>query len=275
MNRLKLYKILLTLGVITGIIAIYFLVIIFTSIITSSLEEIEGIMIVVLIFLARISLMAVAAFYMFQRWFKQEKQYLSDLPFLFGLFFLVLTYGKILDLLWDLIYFSLDDATFLLLMKIRYLLIIITAAPMMYLSIGMILYYLSLKDRFIGLKMEAQRNKITKYLLIIVVICETLAVIMAPTLSFVILLLSIIVIASFAIIVWLFYFSYKNKALSQVNTKILTIGFAALLISQLLRSVLQFIIGLNITYVILTEIIDFFVFLSIIMGFFTKSKYPI
>jgi hypothetical protein len=210
---------------------------------------------------------------MFHRWFIQEKQYLSDLPFLFGLFFLFLTYGKALDLFWDLIYSFLNQSTLLLFLKIRYFIVILTAAPMMYLSIGMILYYLSLKEKFSEFKEETRRNKFTKILLVIIILLESSAVIIAPNIPAVSILLPIIVLPSFGIIVWLFFFAYKNKALSQVNTKILAIGFGALLFSQIFRSILTVIIGPNIIYLIVVEIIDFLVFLIIIGGFITKMHY--
>ena len=96
---------------------------------------------------------------------------------------------------------------------------------------------------------------------------------MAPNRNIIAIMLPLIVLPSFAIIVWLFYFSYKNKALSQVNSKILTIGFGALIISQTLRPIVKFIYGETTTYIIICETIDFFVFLVIILGFVIKAKF--
>jgi hypothetical protein len=275
MKKLRFYKFLLIFWNIWGIIAILYLYVVYFPLIRYSVEDIEGVVLLILILLVRIGLLSVATIYMFHRWFIQEKQYLSDLPLLFGLFFLFLTYGKALDLFWDLIYSFLKQPILLLFLKIRYFIVILTAAPMMYLSIGMILYYLSLKEKYSEFKEEKRRNRWAKILLVIIIFFESSVVIIAPNIPTLSILLPIIVLPSFAIIVWLFYFAYKNKALSQVNTKVLAIGFGALLFSQILRPILQFIIGPNIIYLIIVEIIDFLVFLIIIGGFFTKIHYSI
>ena len=273
MNQKNFYKLIITGGIISGIFFILLMCFTYSSLIRGSLTQNDGMVTLSIIILIRVTNLALAAYYMFHKWFNQEKQFFSDIPFLFGLFFLILTFGKAIDLIWDLIFFSINDETILLLLKIRFFVIVFTAAPMLYLSIGMMLYYFSLKDKGKGIKEEKKRNKISQNILTAVIIIEIFAIVIAPDRNAIAIMLPLIVLPSFAMIVWLFYFSYKNKALSQVNSKILTIGFGALLISQTLRPVIQFIYGETTMYVIICEIIDFFVFLVIILGFFIKAKF--
>ena len=149
MKHKKIYKLTLLLGITLGTIWAITLFTFNISAINKSLNEVEGIWGIVIILLIRISLLSGMTFYMFNRWFKQEKQYISDIPHLFGLFLLILTFGKVLDLFWDLTYFRFDNEYVLLLLKIRFFIIILEFIPLMYLSIVMIFYSLSLRDRFV------------------------------------------------------------------------------------------------------------------------------
>ncbi|MFX1446440.1 MAG: hypothetical protein ACFFHV_23860 [Promethearchaeota archaeon] len=273
MNQKNSYKLVVIIGAIFGMALITFMYIMYSSLITSSIVQTDGMLTLTIIILIRIIALTSVAYYMFHKWFKQEKQYFSDIPFLFGLFFLILTFGKAMDLIWDLIFFSIDDDTILLLLKIRFFIIIFTTAPMVFLSISMILYYFSLKEKYKNLKEEKMRNKLSQNILAGTIIIEGIAIIIAPDRNSIAIMLPLIVLPSISVIVWLFYFSYKNKALSQVNSKILTIGFGGLLVSQTLRPIIQYIFGETTTYIIICEIIDFFVFFVIILGFFVKAKY--
>lgn len=273
MNKKIRYKLILTLSVILGIIAIISIYVINISIIVRSYNETEGMPVVMLILLIRIVILSISAVYMFHVWFKQEAQYLSDLPFLFGLFFILLAFGKSIDLLFDFTYYYYNEAQTLTLIKIRYVIIIFTAAPLVYLSIGMILYALSLKEKHEKLKDEKRRNKDTFVIITIILIIEISAVLLTPNLTIMSIILPCIVIPSFITIIWLFTFAYKNKRLSQVNPLILMVGFGAYLISQIIRPLLLFFLGVGVSYIIFAEIIDLIIFIVIFIGFYTKAKY--
>ena len=211
------------------------------------------------------------SYYMFHRWFKQEEQYLSDIPFLFGIFLLLLVFGKILDLFWDLTFFTFNDDFVMFLLKIRFLIIILEMAPLIFLSISMILYLRSLRGK--STSDEKQRNKTTFRIMLLIVAIETTAVILAPTFTIMGILLPCIVIPSILVIIWMFIFAYKNKRLSQVHPLIIAIGFIAWLISNIMRPLLQIIYGETSIYVFTAEMIDFFVFLIIFLGFCLKANY--
>ena len=239
MIKKKMYKWTLILGVVLGIFAISILYAVNFSIMVRSYNKVEGMSGVVLIIIIRIVILVVSAIYVFRTWFKQEAQYLSDLPFLFGLFFLLLAFGKSIDLLFDLTYYYYNEEEILTLIKIRFIVIIFTAAPLVYLSIGMILYSLSLKEKSKKLKNEKRRNIDTFIIIIIILIIEIIAVLLTPNTTIIGILLPCIVIPSFITIVWLFTFAHRNRRLSQVNSLILAFAFGAYLISQIIRPLLQ------------------------------------
>ncbi|MFX1445709.1 MAG: hypothetical protein ACFFHV_20020 [Promethearchaeota archaeon] len=271
MDQKNSYKMFLIIAVILSIVGVGWLYVKYLSEINESLLTIKGARILAFIILIRVGVLSIMSFYVFHQWFKQEKQFLSDLPFLFGLVFLTLIFGKFLDLLFNLTFFTLNRETTLFLLKIRFFILIMTLFPFLYLSIRMILYYLSLKERFKRLGNQNYQNKLTLFFLALIVSIESIAIILAPNFTVIGILLPCFVIPSLLTIIWLFYFSYKNKALPSVNSKVLTIGFSALLFSQFFRPIAQNIFGETMTYAIIVEGIDFFVFLIIFIGFYLEA----
>lgn len=262
------------LGILIGVMGIISLFIIYSSEVIDSLNNIQGAWFILIIILIKIGILSGMVFYLFIQWFKQEKQYLSDIPFLFGLFFLFLIFGKFLDILFNLTFFTLDEESVLFLLKVRYFVAILTLFPMMYLSIGMIIYYLSLKERFKKLRDAKYRNKVSGIVLTIIVFIESIAIIIAPNTTILGILLPCFVVPSVITIVWIFAFAYKNKRLSQAHPLILAIGFFILLISQILRPLAQNIIGESAAYIIFVELFDLFTYILIIfLGLILKAKY--
>ena len=268
-----IYLFLLLLGVILGIAAIFLLYYFNWSTVITSYQAHEGAFEVVIITGVRILIVLLMAFYTFYKWFQQEQQYFSDLPFLFGIFFLFLVFGKALDLFADFIFFQLDETLVLNVLKTRYFIMIFDFLPMIYLSMEMILFSFSLRPKFNRLTNEEMRNKINYRLIFSILLIEFIAGILAPSVRSLTIYYPIIIIPSLITIFWLFRFAYKNKRLSQVNTLILTIGFGAYLISQIVRPLTQFIIGESDIFVILAESIDLVIFLVIFLGFYQESKY--
>jgi len=268
-----IYLFSLMFSVVIGIIAIASLYVFNWTIIVESYHEHEGALGVVLIIGIRMFIISLMTIYTFYSWFKQEEQFFSDMPFLFGLFFLLLVFGKALDLFIDFIYYQLEETIVLFFIKLRFLILIFDVLPMIYLSVGMILFSLSLKSRFQKLADKDKGNKIRNRILLIIIAIEIIAMILAPDIIIVSILYPIVVIPSLITIVWLFQFAYKNKRLSQVNTLILTIGFGFYLISQIIRPLVQFIIGESALFVIVAESIDLLLFIVIFIGFYKETNY--
>ena len=269
----KIYLSILLLGVIIGIVLILLLYWLNWPSIVQSYNNHEGSLGVVLVILSRIIIVSGMAFYTFYQWFKQEEQFFSDLPFLFGLFFLLLVFGKALDLFIDFIYKINEFA--LMMVKVRFLIMILDFLPMIYISIGMILFSLSLKDKNKALREEKHQDKIRIRIILVISLSEIIAIILVNSISIISILYPIVVIPSLVTIVWLFNFAHRNKRLAQVNTLILWIGFTAYLISQIVRPLAQFIIGESPIFVILAEALDLGIFIVIFIGFYKKSNYTV
>jgi hypothetical protein len=212
---------------------------------------------------------------MYLKWFKQERQYISDIPFLFATFFLLLTFGKAVDLFFDLTYMFFNEAMNLTVIKLRYLLIIFTVLPLIYLSFAMILYSFSLKDRFKTLKNENFQNKTNLIIILLLILIEIFLVLIVPNTTSIAILLPCVVIPSLLIIIWLFAFAYKHKRLSQVNSLVLLIGFSLYLVSQIIRPLVQAIIGENASYINSVELIDLIIFIIIFLGFYLDANFKI
>ena len=271
-QKKSLYISIILLSVSLGLIAVMLLYYLNWGIIVESYNTQEGALGVVLIISSRILIVSGMAFYTFFRWFKQEEQYFSDIPFLFGLFFMFLVFGKTLDMFVAFIFFQLNASIVLVVLKIRYFIMILDFFPMIYLSSEMILFSFSLKPRYKRLTSEKERNKTSLKFITLILIIEGIAGLIAPNSTILSIYYPIIVIPSLLTIVWLFYFAYKNKRLSQVNTLILTIGFGLYLISQIIRPLAQFIIGESAVFLVFAETIDLIIFIIIFVGFSKGSK---
>jgi len=273
MNKKRKYLLLIILPSIIGFIITLGLFLIFLEPIIKGFGILEGAWLGVSIILVRMGLVIFMSSYMFKKWFAQEYQFFSDLPFLFGLFFLILFFGKAYDLLYNLTFYTIDEISFLVILKIRFIIAVLSITPMYYFSIGMILFFLSLNDRYKKLNNKEFSKRIQLIVLLLIVSIEMIIIILFLDLNTNRIILPSIVIPSFLIIVIVFYIAYKNKRLSQVNPLILAIGFGAYLISQIMRPVFQILFGETSLTVIISEIIDLVIYLIIFLGLIKKIEY--
>ena len=253
-----------------GVAILYYYL--FSSII-ETLETVEGAWYTLYIIVVRMVVLSLLSIYMFRVWFKQEKQYLTDIPFLFALFFLILIFGKSLDILVNLTYFSLPKDQFFTLLKLRHFVVILNMVPLVFFSLEMILYALSLKDKYQKLSDEKYRDKIRKIIIIIISVIESAVIILNWDVTFSSIYISLFVFPALIIILWVFFFAYRNQRLSQINAKILIFGFGLYLISQFLRPFLHIQLGFIAYYIIIAEIIDLIAFVIIFIGLRKKANY--
>jgi hypothetical protein len=252
---------------IIGVILLYWLN---SSLIIKAFSDYEGAFEVVLIISIRIVVLSITTIYLLNKWFKQEAQYLSDIPFLLSIFFLILIFGKTIDLFWDLTFFTFNDFTVLFFLKIRFIIIVLEVAPLIYLGLEIIFF--RLEEKFQKLKNKNLMNKLRFRIIMLIISIELITIIMALNYNLLAVLLPIIVIPSLLGIVYIFYLAYRLNRLSVVKPKILTIGFFLYLISNILRPVFQRILGENANYIILAELVDIFVFLVIFLGLYRKAN---
>ncbi|MHA1272568.1 MAG: hypothetical protein ACTSVV_01425 [Promethearchaeota archaeon] len=270
MDKISLVKNIILYGSIAGAIFTIILYMIYFDAIIATTKLIPDSWIIILIISIRMVLLAGMSFYMFRRWLSQESQYFSDIPFLFAFFFLMVMFGKAFDLLYNLTYYTTNEATFLFLIKIRFIIAIMSLAPLYYLSIWMILFYISLDGKYERLISENYRNKLTYRLMSLILTIEFIIIMLYLNVKTTAIILPAIVLPSLVIIFLIFYFSYRNKRLTQVNTLLLTIGFGAYLASQILRPLLHIIFSESVMYSFSAELVDLIIFGIIFIGLIQK-----
>jgi len=264
----RLYKTLLLSSILVGITCICCLYLFSLRLVLKAFAEYEGALQIVLIISARIIILSIISYYLFHKWFKQEAQYLSDIPFLLGLFFLILIFGKAIDLLWDLTFFTFSDDIVLLFLKFRFFIIIFEVAPLVYL--GMEIIFFRLEDRFSKLKDKKYMNTLRTRLITIIVSIESIVIIIIPNVTLLGMVLPMMLIPSLLGIVYIFYLAYRLNRLSVVKPKILTIGFFMYLISNIFRPIMQSLLGENASYLIVVEFVDLIIFVVIFLGLYKK-----
>lgn len=270
-NKLK-YKISINLIILIGLLALILLFYINYSAIVLSLFFIEGMWILTAFILFRISITAIMGLIAFKCLFKQEKIHFVDISFLFGIFFLGLTIGKALDLLYKLIFFTSDDLNKLNILKIRYILIILTSAPLIFIGINLILF--SNKKEYKDIKDHKNEIIISLILLLIIVFIQSIIVFIAEDVLQLQRFLLFIHIPSLIWIIFSFLYAKKTQKLPQINSLTLALVFLIDLIlyvgSTLIISNGQSNSNFSIIYLIFAETIDLLVIIIIFFGFYGK-----
>lgn len=267
------YFLILIIGILISILGIFLLYLFNLDNIVSTLNTVEGAPLVLIAYIIRVCVSAGCSVYLLVHWFSQEKLYTSDLPFLFGMFFLFVAFNKLLELIVNFLYPQVSIDVYLFYLKIRQLAVIGAVAPMIFLSIMMIITFLQASEKITKYSDSKKINSLSLKILLTIAIIEAIIIILTPNTLFAGINIAIFIVSSFLVITWMFYFSNRHKRLAQVNTLILTIGFGAYLISQIIRILAQLIIGENALFLVTTEIIDIIIGLVIFIGFIMKSKY--
>ncbi len=238
----------------------------------------EGSFIIFLIVIFRIIILFSMAGILFKKWFNQEVQYISDIPFLFALFFLILAFGKFIDLFYNLMYFHFHDILFVLILKIRFMLIWLNIISLFLMTFEIWLFSLSLKDKKIiiwKIKTTKLQEKAylttTKHRIIgIIFTIETFLTIIMVSIETISILI-VLAIPSMLFVSWLFYKAFKFERLTKVNTRLISIGFLLYSISTIARVIWQFIFGKTVLYIFSSEIVDVGIFLLIFYGLLYKK----
>lgn len=251
-----------------------FLYLLYWSTISYSLTQIPNTMLSVIASLIRIIVLGIMSLLLFIKWFKQEAIYTSDAYFLFALFFMILTCGKILDLHYNLLLVSeLHNDTFLLVfLKVRFSLIIINLLPVLYIGLQAIM---TLTNAYIKEMNDSRFNKIRYWILLIFIVLGSIIIIIAGSIAFLITVLPFFTILIYIALGIMFLFMYKNKHLSQANGLIIGIAFFAFVVSNIFRSVMSVYALSTPSILFIIEGIDIIVNFLMFIGFIRKPKYAI
>ena len=270
----RLYKLYLSTIVVLCTLTVFTCYILNSSEIYESLTQIEGMWSILIFIVFRISFTLGMTLYSFRKWFKQENLHYMDIHFLFGLFFLGLMFGKSLDLLYKLTYFTADKETLLILLKFRYILIIITVAPLI--LIGIDNYLLSKSLHYSKLADDNYRNRIDLMIITLVIIIESLIVSLALNLTILRMILIFIHIPSLIVIVYIFYHAHKKKNIFQIKPLIVATAFFIDLIlyaiSIMINPLRRKQIGFSATFTIFAELVDLCIIIIIFWGYYGNSN---
>ena len=256
------------------ILTIVFLILygVFWSTIEYALSNVQDIWLSVIASVIRIIILAIMSIILFNKWFKQEAIFTSDAYFLFALFFMVLTIGKVYDLFYNLILISdlFDEIVLLFLVKIRYIIITINILPVLYIGLQATM---TLGSVYIKELTKEQFNKIRLWIVILFLLLISIIIIIAPEIKFLIRVLPYLTFAIFIALAIMFLFMYKNKHLSQANGLIIGIAFFAFIGSNIFRSIFSVSAMNEPSLLFVVEGLDIIVNAMMFIGFIRKPKY--
>ena len=208
--------------------------------------------------------MALLSFLIFRTWLRSEESYLSDIPFLMGIFFLSITFGKVMDILVSSVYYQVSDSMILIISKIRYIAIIASAAPLLFLGLGILLY---IRDWEM-----ARIKKVRKKALLLVVGAEVLINIILPSLRIAQYFIFAVMVLPLIFSGYVFLQAGRLGRLKQISPKIVGGGMILYTITQFLRIIFLSLFGLGVEYAFYSEIADLSAFVVIFTGLVRKSS---
>jgi hypothetical protein len=271
-EKKRKYKYLILAIVIAVFVVFSVLYYVYWSIIKYVLNTTEGAEFAIVSAAIRIVILSVMSFILFRKWFKQEVIYTSDAYFLFALFFMILTIGKLYDLLYYLILISdaFGELFMLMLCKVRYYIIIINILPILYIGLEATMTFVSVYVKDLSKK---QFSKIRLRIIFIILVVLTIIITLATSITFLINVLPFFTLAIFVMIAIMFLFMYKNKRLSQANGLIIGIAFLYFIITNLLRSLISVIALTQPSFIVVADVLDISANVLMFIGFISKPSY--
>jgi len=270
----QIIEIILFSTIIIGFIGIFYLYLFYITAINNSLNQYEGMWIITIAILIRIIITIGMMIYAFWQWRIQKKLNFNDIDFLFGLFFLGLVYGKLINLLYILTFYTVKENTSLFLLKFRYVLIVLTAAPLV--SIGIDIIFSSNRNQQGYLINEHHRNILNIILISSLVLSSSAIIIIAPNLTILNMILICFHISSLIWITFAFYYAHRKKYSFQIRPLIISSAFFIDLIlylsSILTSSVRRKTIGYSPIFMIIAELIDLLIIIMIFIGCYYKTN---
>jgi len=271
-EKKKKYKLGL-LGVLIALSVVFALVYsLYWSTISFALTEVEDTWLAAIASILRIIILSIMSIILFRKWFKQEAIYTSDAYFLFALFFMILTYGKIYDLLYNLILISesFGDIALLYLLKVRYIIVVINIIPILYIGLEATMTFISVYIKEISKK---QFNQLRLWIVIIFLGIISFIIAIASSITFLISVLPFLTLAIFVMISIMFLFMYKNKRLSQANGLIIGLAFLVFIFTNIARSIISVRALNEPSLFVIAETLDIIANVLMFLGFISKPKY--
>lgn len=239
-------KIILSIVITTILIVPIFL---FSSVSSGQSELISNLLVVGI---TRLGVTLFFCVYVFRLFFLQEKHYITDAKHLFAWQFLLASVSKIMDL-W-LSYISGGDVSllytnpeFLIALKIRWILIVLTVAPAFFFFIRIYSKIWTMKlvrsgRIYNGQPSIEQSERIEKGIEIIVdvsfLVVSTIITIIAPSYMTLKMVSPLIIFPLMILGIITFRGLAKNKRLPQLNSQMIMIGYFIYIVSNVFRAIL-------------------------------------
>lgn len=261
------------------ILAIFIYIVLFAyniENIKNSLENLEPSLWIItsIVYLFRIALLAGMSLYMFKRWLKSKSPSLLDVPFLFAMMFYFVCHGKVLDFFIGLTYYSHNENTILLLLKIHYVVIVFLAILLMYLCFTVLFLWIDDKYDFEILQDGKSRDKWSFRIIGLILSIEFILIFFSTSLSMIVGLLAFFTVPFFVGAALIFFYSYKKRLFPQVRTLTMWLGFLLWAVTSILRQIIFINIGPNIYYIIIAESLDLAVSILIFASLCKKEILP-
>ncbi len=270
-NKIKSFLFTIIIG---GFVGIFYLYISHFTAIKNSLNRYEGMWSITIFILFRISITIGMMIYAFWQWCKQKEMHFTDANFLFGLFFLGLVYGKLINLLYILTFYTAGESAILNLLKIRYILIVLTAAPLIFIGIDIVLS--SINKNHKNLIDTHYRNKLNSIVIIVLSISESTIIILTPNSIILGLILISFHISSLIWISFTFYYSYGKKHSFQGRPLLISLAFfidlILYIISIMTLPLRRQTIGYSAIFLIFAELFDLVIIIIIFIGYCYESN---
>lgn len=214
---------------------------------------------------SRVVILSIFSVYLLRRWAQSEKRFYTDFPFLISLTMGILAVAKLYDL-WIYDYYDTlnlevltgTDPYYLLLGKIRFLLIIANTLPLFMIMVNI---WFNDKARI-------------KYALIVAFTgFWTLYILLVPNYTYLknVLVLMILPMALLSVVTYIFL--YRNKRLPEIHSLIIGIAWIGYIMSSVIRPVLVEIGAPPWGYTWLAELIDVVIWSVMSLGYIIKPAY--
>ena len=252
------------------IITMGLIFLLYQATIAQSLAD-ENLRMVLLITSMRIGLMAIISFLTYYSWTKQKESYLSDIPFLMAMFFLMVMFGKIVDLFQFSTGLYLTEEELLFHTKMRFILAVFTVVPLLVYDLSLLFFWMSLKDKYKKLDNKKFENNLR--FVIITLFCAgfTILILITPTITGVQRYLPIFLYPALLITALIFYTAWKLDRLAKIRPGLLSLAFFLYMVTNALRPyVFTTIFGFSAEGTLYSDLCDMSVFILMFIALVKK-----
>ena len=215
--------------------------------------------------ISRVAVLGLLSVYLLRRWYASEKRFFSDFPFLIGISMAILAAAKLYDL-WIYDYLGTQnievmteqDPVYLIIGKIRYLLIIGNILPLF--TIMLLIWF-------------RENTKVRISSVVIFVAFWIFYILLAPNYTYLKNALLYMLLPLCLLSVITYFFLYKNKRLPEIHSLIIGIAWIAYIFSSLVRPILMEMGSPPWGLTWIAEVIDLVIWAVMTIGYVVKPPY--